>query len=182
MTTFEIPTIETKRLILREFQEDRDFDAYAKFYATEQTKYYGGPLDRSLAWRAAAAMMGHWIMRGFGTWAVEEKATGDFCGMIGLWHPEGWPEREITWSIVPEKQGKGIAYEGALRARQYAYETLRWDSVFSCILDGNDASIGLAEKLGAKLVRKERHPSRGTFLVYRHTTDETWDDQLIDGR
>ena len=168
MTTVKIPTIESTRLIFREFREDRDFDAYARFYATEQTKYYGGPLSRSLAWRAAATMMGHWIIRGFGAWAVEEKATGDFCGIVGLWHPEGWPEREITWSIVPEKQGQGFAYEGAIRARQYAYETLGWEIVHSCILDGNVASIGLAKKLEATLERQEEHPTRGTFLIYRH--------------
>ena len=168
MTSVEIPTIESERLIFRAFREDRDFEAYARFYASEQTIYYGGPLDRPLAWRAAAAMMGHWIIRGYGPWAVEERASGDFCGMVGLWYPEGWPEREITWSIVPEKQGLGFAYEGALRARQYAYETLGWDVVHSCIADGNAASIGLAEKLGATRVRQEEHPTRGTFLVYRH--------------
>ena len=172
MTKFEIPTIESDRLIFREFQQERDFDAYANFYATDQTKYYGGPLDRSLAWRAAAAMMGHWVIRGFGTWAVEEKMTGEFCGMIGLWHPEGWPEREITWSIVPEKQGKGFAYEGALRARQYSYDELGWNAVFSCISEGNVASIGLAEKLGVTLVRTEHNSKQRTFLIHQHTTRE----------
>ena len=59
MTT-QIPVIETERLVLREFREDTDFEPYANFYASDLTKYYGGPLDRSGAWRAAAAMMGHW--------------------------------------------------------------------------------------------------------------------------
>jgi len=168
MATFEIPSIESERLIFREFRQEKDFDTYADFYATEQTRYYGGPLDRSTSWRAAATMMGHWIIRGFGAWAVEEKITGDFCGIIGLWYPEGWPEREITWSIVPGKQGKGLAHEGALRARQYAYETLGWDKVYSCISEGNLASIGLAEKLGAEIEREQEHSTRGKFLIYRH--------------
>jgi len=168
MTTFRIPIIESERLVFRSFRQESDFNAYAEFYAMEQTRYYGGPLDRAAAWRAAATMMGHWLIKGFGAWAVEEKATGDFCGMIGLWQPEGWPEREITWSIVPEKQGRGLAHEGALRARQYAYETLCWDKVYSCILEGNSASIGLAEKLGAFLERTEELPTRGKFLIYRH--------------
>ena len=166
MVSFLIPQLETDRLILREFRED-DFDSYARFYASERTRFYGGPLDRTLAWRAAASMMGHWVMRGYGTWAIEEKATGDFCGMVGLWYPEGWPEREITWSIVEEKEGKGFAYEAAIRSRQYAYETLGWDEVFSCISEGNAASIGLAEKLGATLERKQE-TARGTMLIYRH--------------
>ncbi len=164
----KIPLVETERLLLREFRESTDFDAYAEFYASELTRYYGGPLDRASAWRAVAAMMGHWIIRGYGAWAVEEKATGDFCGIVGLWNPEGWPEREITWAIVAHKQGRGIAAEAAIRARTFAYETLAWDSVFSCISENNSASIRLAEKLGAKLEREVSSEARGNILVFRH--------------
>lgn len=60
----KIPVINTERLILREFRDHSDFEPYATFYASDKTKYYGGPLDRSLAWRAAAAMMGHWVIPG----------------------------------------------------------------------------------------------------------------------
>ncbi len=164
----EIPVIESERLILRAFREASDFEPYAEFYGSDLTKYYGGPLDRSSAWRAAAAMMGHWVIRGYGAWAVEEKSTGDFCGIVGLWYPEGWPEREITWAIVKQKQGSGIAAEAAIRSRTYAYETLGWSSVYSCISAENTASIKLAEKLGAELHRVVEHEIRGKILVYRH--------------
>jgi len=166
----KIPVIETERLILREFRDDSDFDAYADFYRSDLTKYYGGPLDRASAWRAAAAMMGHWVIRGYGAWAVEEKSTGDFCGIVGLWNPEGWPEREITWGVVEHKQGLGIAFEAANRSKTYAYETLGWDSVYSCISSDNQASIRLAEKIGAVLDRQIEHETRGTILVYRHSS------------
>lgn len=165
----QIPIIETERLILREFRDSTDFEPYAKFYSSEDTQYYGGPLDRSSAWRAAAAMMGHWVIRGYGAWAVEEKATGDFCGIVGLWNPEGWPEREITWAVVKDKQGRGIAAEAAKRAKSYAYETLGWDRVYSCISAQNIGSIRLAEKLGAKLDRKIMSQSRGEILIYCHS-------------
>jgi len=164
-----IPVIETERLLLREFRESSDFESYAEFYASEQTHYYGGPLDRASAWRAAATMMGHWIIRGYGAWAVEEKATADFCGIVGLWNPEAWPEREITWAIVTEKQGQGFAAEAAIRSREFAYETLAWDSVFSCISANNTASIRLAKKLGAKLEREVFSEARGNILVFRHS-------------
>jgi len=109
----DIPVLETPRLILREFREETDFDAYADFYGSDIAKYYGGPLDRKMAWRAAAAMMGHWIIRGYGAWAVEEKATKEFCGIVGLWNPEGWPKPEITWAVIPSKQRTGFAFEAA---------------------------------------------------------------------
>ena len=164
----QIPIIETERLIMREFRENTDFEPYANFYSSDVTQYYGGPLERSAAWRAAASMMGHWIIRGYGAWAVEEKDTGDFCGIVGLWNPEGWPAREITWAIVENKQGMGIATEAALRSRAYAYETLHWDSVYSCISAQNSASIALAEKLGATLDGEIEHESRGTILIFKH--------------
>ncbi len=167
----QIPVIETERLIMREFREETDFEPYAQFYGSDLTRYYGGPLDRSSAWRAAAAMMGHWVIRGYGAWAVEEKSTGDFCGIVGLWFPEGWPEREITWGIVEQKQGLGIAAEAAVRARSYAYETLGWTSVYSCISVDNDPSIRLAEKLGATLDREVESNARGKVLIYLHARD-----------
>jgi len=165
----QIPVVESDRLILRAFAEQSDFDAYAEFYASEQTKYYGGPMDRESAWRAIASMMGHWVIRGYGAWAVEEKSTGDFCGVVGLWYPEAWPEREITWAVIQRKQGLGIAFEAAVRAKLYAYETLGWDSVFSCISAENHASIALAEKLGATVEREVTSQKRGRVLVYRHS-------------
>lgn len=113
-------------------------------------------------------MMDHWATRGYGAWAVEEKSTGDFCGIVGLWFPEGWSEREITWAIVEHKQGMGFAVEAALRSRTYAYQTLGWNSVFSCISVDNVASIGLAEKLGATLDRVVNHENRGRIVIYRH--------------
>lgn len=164
----KIPIIETERLILREFRDSTDFEPYANFYASDLTKFYGGPLERKAAWRAVASMMGHWIIRGYGPWAVEEKSTGDFCGMVGLWYPEGWPEPEITWAIVEPKQGLGFAAETAVRSRAYAYETLGWETVFSCISAGNTASIGLAKKLGATLERAVEDEVRGTIKVYKH--------------
>jgi len=165
----KIPVIETGRLTLREFRESTDFEPYAAFYSSEITKYYGGPLDRAKAWRAAAAMMGHWVIRGYGAWAVEEKATGDFCGIVGLWNPEGWPAREITWAIVENKQGLGIAIEAAEISKRYAYETLGWEDVYSCISAENIASIRLAEKLGALLDFEVQDEMRGRMVVYRHS-------------
>lgn len=89
--------------------------------------------------------------------------------MVGLWNPEAWPAPEITWGIIESKQNKGFAAEAAIRARTYAYETLQWETVFSCISENNAPSIALAEKLGATLQRKHEHSARGTMLIYQHS-------------
>ena len=47
-----------------------------------------GPED---AWRHMAFMLGHWKLRGYGIYAVEERATGRFLGRVGFLEPAGWP-------------------------------------------------------------------------------------------
>lgn len=161
-----IPVIESERLILRPYN-DSDFDAFADFFASERARYYGGSCDRNDAWRRMAAFAGHWLLRGYGVWALEEKATGAFIGQSGLWYPEGWPEREITWMVLAAYEGRGFASEAALRVRAHALETLGWTRLVSCIQPENEPSIKLAERVGAVYERKQSIPGRD-FLVYRH--------------
>ena len=165
---FEIPVLETDRLILRAFQEKTDFEPYASFYESEVTRYYGGPQTREQSWRTIASMMGHWVLRGYGPWAIEEKATGDFCGIVGLYNPEGWSEREITWAIFESKQRRGFAREAAERAKVYAMCQLGWKTIASCIAVENIGSIKLAAKMGAKLHDRLQHVRHGEMLIYRH--------------
>ena len=162
-----IPTLETERLILRPIRPE-DFEVYAAFYETERSRLRGGPLSRNEAWVEFAAEIGHWSLRGYGFWAVDEKATGAYCGLVGLWNPEGWPAPEVGLLVWEQHEGKGIAREAAIRARTYAFETLGWPQVASCISDGNMRSIKLAERLGAKLDRRVSRPGRPDFLVYIH--------------
>lgn len=169
--TLEIPTLETERLRLRSFRAETDFDAYAEFYESERTRFYGGPQNREQSWRTIAAMMGHWVLQGYGPWAVEEKQTGAFCGIVGLYNPEGWPEREITWAIIESKARRGYAFEAAVRSKRYARDVLNWQTVASCIALGNQGSISLAEKMGATLDRRIAHERHGEMLIYRHAMD-----------
>lgn len=101
-----IPRLETERLLLREYRQ-ADFDAFAAFYETPRSGFIGGPMPRELAWRVLATHLGHWALRGFGFRAVEEKATGAFCGHVGLWHPEGWPEPEVGLGSDRPRRGPG---------------------------------------------------------------------------
>jgi RimJ/RimL family protein N-acetyltransferase len=162
-----VPTLETERLLLRPNRPE-DFEAYAAFYRTERSHLRGGPKGRFDAWVQFAAEIGHWSLRGYGFWAVEEKATGAYCGQVGLWNPEGWPAPEVGWLVWAEHEGKGYACEAACRARAYAYETLGWTEVASCISEGNTRSIRLAERMGARLDRRAARPGRPDALVYLH--------------
>jgi RimJ/RimL family protein N-acetyltransferase len=148
-----IVTLETERLYLREFQES-DLDAYAEMCADEEVMQYigaGQPLSRSESWRSMATMLGHWELRGFGLWAVEEKTSGEMIGRIGCWQPEGWIDFEIGWTLRRAFWGKGYAIEAAQASVQYAFEQLDRSHVISLIDPNNWRSIRVAERLGEKL-------------------------------
>ncbi|HEX6966312.1 MAG TPA: GNAT family N-acetyltransferase [Gemmatimonadaceae bacterium] len=147
----EIPHLTTDRLLLRDFRPE-DFEPYAAMMANpDVTRYLGAghPLNRADAWRQMAMFVGHWALRGFGLWAVEERATGRFIGRIGCNEPEGFPAFEIAYTLAPEAWGKGYAREGAAAALRYAREVLRRTEITSIIRPANAASIRVARSLGA---------------------------------
>lgn len=144
--------LETDRLILRMWRPS-DFDTYASMCADpEVMRYMGGKIfDRPQAWRHMAFLVGHWHLLGYGHWAVEEKATGDFIGRIGFMNPEGWPGFEIGWTLRRQSWGRGYATEGAKQALMYAFNELNKDHVISLIHTDNHRSMRVAERLGEKL-------------------------------
>jgi RimJ/RimL family protein N-acetyltransferase len=150
--------IETERLILRQIDPKRDFEPWAASMADEETVRYLGtePMSRELAWRSMALVMGHWAIRGFGFFCVEHKDSGEWVGRVGPWYPEGWPGPEVGWTIAPEHLRRGYAFEAARASIDYVFEQLNWPRVIHVIMEGNEASIALAEKLGSRLIRSQQ--------------------------
>jgi len=149
MTT--IPRITTDRLLLRAFTAD-DFPAYAPMMADPIVTRFlgeGRPLSRSEAWRQMAVILGHWALRGFGLWAVEERATGRLLGRVGCQEPEGFPAFEIGYVLSRDAWGQGYAREGAAAALQFARDTLERTDITSIIRPANAGSIKVATSLGA---------------------------------
>ena len=147
-----IPTLETARLRLTALTE-RHFNDYAAMLADpESTRWIGDglPLDRTNAWRSLAMLIGHWQLRGYGMWALELKATGEFIGRAGLLHPEGWPDIEMGWMLKPEHRHHGYATEAGATVLDFAWEHLHMQRVISMVRVGNDASDRVAERLGGE--------------------------------
>ncbi|MGL4238745.1 GNAT family N-acetyltransferase [Tabrizicola sp.] len=164
---FHIPTLTTARLTLRG-PGPQDFPGQAAFLASDRARFVGGPLAERLAWRALASMIGHWAMRGFGMWAVTLQGSDRAIGLVGLYFPIDWPEREIGWHIWdPACEGKGYATEAATAAREHAFGTLGWDTAVSYIDPDNIASRRVAERLGAIIDETAQRPGP-TDVVYRH--------------
>ncbi|MBU2865134.1 GNAT family N-acetyltransferase [Reinekea forsetii] len=147
-----IPVIETERLRLRGYKAS-DLDAFAQMNSDPEFVLYfgtGQPLSRWDSWNVLTMLAGHWMLRGFGFWIVEEKNTGAFVGRVGIWKPDGWPGTEIGWGISKSHWGKGYATEAAEASMTWAFDNLEIDELISVIHPENEPSKKVAIRIGEK--------------------------------
>jgi len=154
------PRLETERLVLRAWRAD-DFEPFAAMMADAETARYltndRRPRDRAEAWRDMALFVGHWALRGYGLFAVEEKATGAFVGRVGAWRPEEWVGIELGWALARQRWAQGYALEAARAAGDWMFARLPLDRIVSLIDARNTRSQNLARRLGMNVSAATLH-------------------------
>jgi RimJ/RimL family protein N-acetyltransferase len=153
-----IPELHTERLLMRGFRES-DLDAWAAICADSEVTRWVGDLDgltREGAWRRMAYILGHWVLRGFGQWALVERETDGLVGRAGLLRPEAWPGLEVGWLVGRDHWGRGFAPEAGRASLDWARTGLGAEHVISCIEDDNHRSARVAEKLGMTVEGRTR--------------------------
>jgi RimJ/RimL family protein N-acetyltransferase len=158
--------------------EARDFEEYAALHGDfEVTRFTTRTqLTRMDAWKHLAMIVGHWHLRGFGMWGVEELSTGRLAGRVGFHEPDGWPDFELGWTIGREFWGKGYATEAARAALHHAFHEMGRDHVISLIDPQNVRSISVAQKLGETI--QDEAEVGGYRLIVWGIRKETFDAQL----
>jgi RimJ/RimL family protein N-acetyltransferase len=149
------PTLETERLILREFRKD-DLDAHAATLGDEEVmRYIGGkPVNREDSWRRLMSGVGSWALIGIGPWAVERKIDGRMVGHCGFFNferdttPPILDEPEMGWIFDRSVHGQGIAFEACSAALDWAEREITAESYPAIIDLANASSMKLAERLG----------------------------------
>lgn len=170
MKQFEIPPrLESERLVLRMFCEADWAGMHAHYANPECTRFtLGRVLSEGESWRQTATLAGHWLLRGYGPYALEEKASGVLIGAAGLWYPADFPEREIKWALHPDWWGRGYASEAARAVQRMARAAYpEAPPPISFIHRDNLASIRVALSVGAVL-ENEVDFRGGRFQIYRH--------------
>jgi RimJ/RimL family protein N-acetyltransferase len=168
------PRIETERLILRPHAVD-DFPDCVSLWRQPKVVQYtiGSESPPQRTWQRLLAYGGHWLLLGFGYWAVQCKATGRYIGELGFadfrrdFEPSIAGIPEIGWALSEHAHGRGYASE-ALR------EVLRWgDRHLSstrtvCIIHrSNDRSIHLARTLGYSITLRVATDGEPHMLLAR---------------
>jgi RimJ/RimL family protein N-acetyltransferase len=170
------PTIETPRLILRQWRSE-DIAPYTAMLGDPATARFitvdGKPVeDEMTGWRHTVVMAGHWAIHGAGMFAVEERESGKFIGRVGPWFPPTWPDFDVGWGIAKEARGKGYAAEAAGAAIDWAFANFAIAQVIHCIDRENIASQAVARRLGA--VTSKEIELFGHIADMWVTTREAW--------
>ena len=159
------PLIRTANLRLRPYRE-ADMDPLWAFFRSDRAQWVDAPKNRSHFWYGFASEVGSWDLMGWGGWSVE-TADGAFAGQVAVTQPPHFAELELGWIMLDGFEGKGIAFEAATAARNWAFRDYGAETLVSYISAENARSIALAERLGAR--RDDDAPRHDkTDLVYRH--------------
>ena len=158
-----INLINTPRLILRQWQ-DSDTAPFIQMCADDDVmRYFPKKLDADEATAFMKRIRDAIETRGWGLFAAELKATGEFIGFIGLhMHP---PEFEIAdapeigWRLLPQYWHQGYATEGAKAVLKHAFRNLRLEKVISFTACLNTPSERVMQRIGMDKVREFDHPS-----------------------
>lgn len=162
-------TLTTPRLTLR-MPQDGDWAAYRAYRVSDRSTLPVDQCSDAVIRSHFGGFAAHWAKRGFGRFIMVDRATGTAIGHVGPFEPEGHPERELTWTLwSAAHEGKGYAFEAAQAVRDHVFGAMGWPAAVSYIVPGNQRSVRLAERLGARLDHGAPAPAHdGGCLVYRH--------------
>ena len=117
------------------------------------------------AWRMVAGWIGHWALRGYGQWAIEERSSGRFIGRAGIINPADWPGPEVGYLLGRQWWGRGYATEAASAAMDWGFREIGFTDLLSLIDPENEPSIAVATRLGETL-RGETEVMGHRVLLY----------------
>ncbi|MFJ9411352.1 GNAT family N-acetyltransferase [Streptomyces sp. NPDC101393] len=143
--------LHTDRLVLRRWQES-DLEPWAAMNADpEVRKHLGDLLTRAQSDASVAQFQADFAQRGYGWWAVELQATGEFLGFAGLDRvDDGMPFTgvEIGWRLARAAWGHGYATEAALAGLSFGFETLELPEILAVTTATNLRSQAVMRRIG----------------------------------
>ena len=132
----------------------------------------GGTRSEERTRQFLRANLSHWDEHGFGLWVFRAASDRAFVGRGGLRHVDigGQDEVEVTYALMPEFWGCGLATEMARALVKIGFEQLALGQLVTFTLTTNQASRRVMEKAGFTFDREIVHGARGLpHVLYRIT-------------
>lgn len=150
-----VTPIETARLTIRALTP-RDADAFARMLVDREVMRHIGSGVRSCEQaRAEAAAFADGrlpdplgLRPPLGLRAVEDRASGEFCGFVGLLRFDGSDEVELAYRLARRHWGRGIATEAAAALVTFAFADLGLSHLVAVTSPANSGSQRVLAKLG----------------------------------
>jgi RimJ/RimL family protein N-acetyltransferase len=143
--------LRTDRLMLRRWQ-DSDLEPWGVMNADPEVReHLGDLLTRERSDASVARFQAEFDERGYGWWAVEVLATGEFIGFAGLDQvDDGMPFTgvEIGWRLARSAWGHGYATESALAALAFGFEILELPEILAVTTATNLRSQAVMRRIG----------------------------------
>lgn len=147
--------IETKRLILREFEDADVGQVFLMDSNPEVMKYIGVPVSTDIneSKHVIKLIQKQYEENGVGRLAVVEKESGQVIGWSGLKlltkETNGYQNvLELGYRFLPESWGKGYAVEAGIASLDYGFNELNAEIIYACAHSEHDVSNHILRKLG----------------------------------
>jgi RimJ/RimL family protein N-acetyltransferase len=155
-------SLRTARLLMRRWR-DADRRPFAAMNADpEVMRYFPATLDRAASDEYIDRMEALFERQGFGLWALEEAATGQFLGFTGLNPmPAGVPGAggvEVGWRLARRAWHHGYATEAGTAAAGVAFRGVGLAEIWSMTAVLNEPSQAVMRRLGMTLHAHVEHP------------------------
>ncbi|MFJ9615242.1 GNAT family N-acetyltransferase [Streptomyces noursei] len=141
----------TDRLTLRRWRA-ADLEPWAAMNADPEVReHLGDVLTREQSDASVAQFQAEFDQRGYGWWAVEVRATGEFIGFAGLDQvDDGLPFTgvEIGWRLARSAWGHGYATEAATAVLAYGFDTLGLPEILAVTTATNLRSQAVMRRIG----------------------------------
>lgn len=171
------PRILTERLCLRAHCEQDHLAATAIWQHPAVFAFItGAALSSQDVWMRLLRYGGLWDMLGYGYWAIEERATGNYIGQLGfadfkrglVGFDGHYPE--AGWVLHPDAAGKGYATEGMQAACHWLDQQPARNRSFCIVSADNSRSVNVAEKLGYRFILDTMLGKEKTAVYFRERT------------
>ena len=157
--------IETARLFLRKMTQN-DFGDLCKILQDSEVMYaYEGSFSNEEVQDWLDRQLNRYRNDGVGLYAVILKKTGEMIGQCGLTIQDIPNKRvfEVGYLFQKAYWHNGYATEAAIACKNYAFDILGVDEVYSIVRDSNIASQNVAKRNGMTIV--------GTFAKHYRGID-----------
>ena len=166
--------LETPRLLLREYIPE-DFNALYEILSDPETmRHYPAPFDARRVKGWIDWNLQNYAEYGFGLWAVVRKESGAFIGDCGitLQNIDGEMLPEIGYHIHKNCWRQGYGTEAARAVRDWAFENLPYDRLYSYMKSTNVGSYSTALANGMTKVKEYPDEKNGISYAYAITREQ----------